>query len=221
MDKGFIIIPAHNEEKVIGNVISDIKKVTDIPIVVVNDGSLDKTSDHAFSAGATILSHSINRGAGAATKTGIEYAKQENADFVITMDADGQHSPSDLPTIIENINSGNYDVVIGSRMIDRKNMPLYRRFFNTIGNLFTFFLFGIYVKDTQSGFKAFNKKALKLIDFQSDGYEFCSEVIREIKLKKLKYIEVPIKTIYTKYSLSKGQNVSKGLAIIFKLFFGK
>lgn len=219
--KIYIVIPAHNEGSVLANLLNKIKSVITAEIIVVNDGSTDNTTEIALENKAIVLEHMINRGAGAATKTGIKYALQEDADIIITMDGDGQHDPSDIPNVLDPVLKEEFDVAIGSRLLNRENMPVIRRFFNLAGNIFTYLLFGLMIKDSQSGFKAFSKSAVNKINFNADGYEFCSEIIREIKKNKLKYIEIPIKTIYTDYSLSKGQNFSKGISIIFRLFFGK
>jgi len=219
--KIFVIIPAFNESKILDKLIPEVNASIEADIVLVNDGSSDNTSEVALKYGVTVLEHSINRGAGAATFTGILYALEKGAEYIVTLDGDGQHSPSDITNVLKPVLEDNFDISIGSRMIDRKNMPMIRKLFNLIGNLVTFVLFGIYLNDTQSGFKAFTKKTAELVNVESDGYEFCSEFIREIKRNKLKYIEVPIKTIYTEYSLSKGQDFSKGVAILFRLFFGK
>jgi len=222
MPKVFIVIPAFNEEKTIETLIKElISKYPNYKIIISDDGSTDNTAKICNKYDVVHIQHAINRGAGAATKTGFEYAKLKEADILVTMDADGQHAVLDIPNLISPILKDEYDVSIGSRLIDRHKMPILRRFFNFLGNLVTFAFFGIYLHDTQSGFKAFNKKAITSIDFQSDGFEFCSEIIREIRRNNLKFVEVPIHTIYTDYSLSKGQSLMRGFSMLFKLFFGK
>src|SRR5690606_14383877 len=124
------------------------------------------------------------------------------------------HDPNEIERLLKQ--APNYDVVIGSRMINSKGMPITRRIINKIGSFITFILYGIYVKDSQSGFKVFNKKAMKSIEIKFDRYEFCSEVLHEIRKKKLSYTEVPITAIYTDYSLSKGQNLGNGFKMVYK-----
>ncbi len=215
--KTYIIIPAYNEATVIANVITKIKKERFKNIIVVDDCSTDNTRTIAQKNGAIVVRHVINRGAGAATKTGIEYAKTQNADYVVTIDADGQHDPSEIKSLLKQ--APKYDVVIGSRMIHAEGMPFTRRIINKIGSSITFILYGIYVKDSQSGFKIFNKKAMQNIEIKFDRYEFCSEVLHEINKKKLTYVEVPIKAIYTDYSLSKGQNIANGFKMVYKMIW--
>lgn len=211
----YIVIPAFNESKVIAKVISDVKKEGFKNIIVVDDCSKDNTSKVAKKSGATVARHEVNRGAGAATKTGFDLAKSLSAKFVVTIDADGQHDPKDITRLLPA--SEKYDVIIGSRMINPKGMPFTRKLFNRVGSLITFILYGIYVRDSQTGFKIFNKKALDKIEINFDRYEFCSEVLHEISRNKLTYKEIPIKVIYTEYSLSKGQNFSNGIRMVFKM----
>lgn len=212
MNKVCIAIPAYNEEKVISNVIHDVQKEGFKDIVVINDCSKDNTALVAKKAGAKVISHEINKGAGGATRTGLEYVKEKKYDFVVFLDADGQHSPKDIKKLLNQ--SSKYDVVIGSRLIDSKGMPLHRKMFNIFGSFVTWIFFGLYVRDSQSGFKVFNKKAINKIKITFDRYEFCSEIIGEIHKHRLKFKEVPIKVIYSGDSLRKGQNLGNGFLML-------
>ena len=145
------MFPAYNEAKALEKLIPQIQSVCDFQIVIINDGSSDKTTEISEKNGAICIEHAINRGAGAATKTGFEYAVSQNVDYIITMDADGQHSPSDITNVINPLFTGNYDLSIGSRLLNRDKMPLIRKIFNKIGNLVTYILTGLYVQDSQSG----------------------------------------------------------------------
>lgn len=185
-------------------------------IVVVNDGSTDNTAQLAKSAGVRVISHMVNRGVGAATKTGIEYAASKKADIVITIDADGQHNPSDIEKVIKPIRSRRADVVIGSRLIKMQKMPADRFIINWFANMVTFFLFGVFSTDSQSGLRAFSKKALRVIDIKSDRMEFSSEVLLEAQRNKLRVREVPIQAIYTPYSRTKGQRNLNAIPILFR-----
>lgn len=201
-DNVYIIIPAYNEGKVIGQVLTDIKKQGFKNIIVVDDGSSDSTYQDAKKSGAVVLRHFINRGKGAAVKTGLEAAKVLKAEYIITMDGDGQHESKDLNLIFNELKSG-YDVVLGSRFLKQNKMPLPNRVFNYVANILTYFFYGIQVTDSQSGFRGYNSKALNLIETQSEEYEFDTEVLREISKHDLKFKEVPIKVYYTEYSRSK------------------
>jgi len=198
----FLIIPAFNEGKIIRKVISEIKSAGYGNVIVVDDGSGDDTRAEAERSGAVTLGHRINRGKGAAVKTGIEAAKKLGVEIAVTIDGDGQHNPADIGRMIKKIRAG-YDVVLGSRLIRRQGMPLSRVVYNYAGNFFTWYLYGLWVTDSQSGFRAYSKKALKLIDTRSDRYEYDSEIIREIYKNKLKYVEVPVEVRYSEYSMGK------------------
>ncbi|MBI4713972.1 glycosyltransferase family 2 protein [Candidatus Uhrbacteria bacterium] len=209
------IIPAYNEEKTIAEVLLNTRPFVD-EIVVVNDGSSDRTAEIAKSQGAIVVSHVINRGLGASIGTGFEMSRRLGADVIITLDSDGQHDPKEIPCFIHAIENG-ADVVIGSRMINRIGMPWYRRVANTLGNFATFFLFGAWVTDSQSGFRAFTAYALRQIKIQTNRMEVSSELIAEAKRNKLSLVEISIKAIYTDYSLSKGQSFWVGVKTLAKL----
>ena len=216
--KVFIVIPAYNEEEHIGDVLTSCQHEGFSDLIVVNDGSADRTGEIAMQQGAIVVEHYINRGVGAATQTGIEAAKLLGADIVITMDADGQHTPKDISTILHPIIDQTADIVIGSRFLEKNNtIPLLRRFFNFFANIVTMILSGRYLTDSQSGMKGFNAIALKKITISANGYEFSSEIIREATYNKLRLSEVPVSVLYTSYSLSKGQNLATGIVTIFKL----
>ena len=213
-----IIIPAFNESAVIFKVLSSLPKkfkgVSNSQVLVVNDGSGDNTAQEAQRAKSHVINHLLNRGVGAATKTGIEFAKKQNADIVVTFDADGQHDPNDIQKIIDPIVKKRADLVIGSRFKKKQKIPLDRFLLNWFANLVTFLLFGIFSTDSQSGLRAFSKKAIQLIDFKGDRMDFSSEILLEAKRNKLKIVEIPIKVIYTPYSRKKGQKNINAFSIL-------
>ncbi|OGD83128.1 hypothetical protein A2165_02000 [Candidatus Curtissbacteria bacterium RBG_13_40_7] len=218
--KAVIVIPAFNESAVIFRVLKSLPKklsgVSTIETLVVNDGSTDTTLDEVKKAKVNIISHLLNRGAGAATKTGIDYAKNTNADIVVTFDADGQHNPDDIQKVIDPVFKKRADLVIGSRLLKRQEIPFDRFVLNWIANLITLILFGIFSTDSQSGLRAFSKKAMALIDFKSDRMDFSSEILLEAKRNNLKIVEVPIRAIYTPYSRVKGQKNINALSIFIR-----
>lgn len=217
-----VVLPAFNEEQVIGEVIEGIKKHGYRHIIVVDDASLDKTGETAaLIAGVTVLTHKINRGKGAATKTGIEAAKLRSAAVIVTMDADGQHDPGDINRLVQPIRNGKCEVTLGTRLTNTAGMPARKILANQIGNLITWLLYGLWVTDSQSGMRAYSKKAAELIETKADRYEYESEVIREIKNKKLRFLEVPIRTIYTEYSMGKRQKqgLINGLRALYKMIW--
>ena len=174
-------------------------------VVVVNDGSGDNTQFEAERAGFSTVNHAINRGLGAAIKTGIEYAKEKKADIMVTFDGDGQHDPSDIEKIIWPVFQKKADLVIGSRFKKSKNVPLDRFFLNWFANFITLLLYGVVTTDSQSGLRTFSKKALNVVDFKGERMDFSSEILLEAKRNNLRIAEVPIRAIYTEYSRKKGQ----------------
>lgn len=210
--KIYIVLPAYCEGKVIKEVIKDIKNEGYTNIIVVDDGSTDNTYDESISTGVKVIYHTINRGKGAATQTGLDAAKVLDADIVVTMDSDGQHNPKDITKLVKPILDGKADVVLGSRMLGEKGMPTSRKFMNNIANFVTYIFFGVMVSDSQSGFRAYSKKALDSVYTYLDRYEFESEMLGQIKNAKLKIKEVPIKVIYSEYSLNKYKHVKGSTA---------
>lgn len=217
--KIFIVIPAFNEERVICSVLDEVRAAGFENIIVVDDGSCDGTHRVVEKSGEAIaLKHFINRGKGGAIKTGIEAAKILGADVVITMDGDGQHNPGDIPRMITLLNEG-CDVVLGSRLKNPKGMPAYKILHNTIGNFCVWMIYGLWVTDSQSGFRAYSKRAIDLIDTKTARYEYDSEVIREISHHQLNFAEIPIEVRYTEYSMSKKNkmNLANGAKVLIKM----
>jgi glycosyltransferase involved in cell wall biosynthesis len=218
-----VVIPAYNESRVIREVLETLPQtfegVGKITPIVVDDNSSDETKLIAEACHALCVRHEVNLGAGGATKTGFEAAKRLKADIIVTMDGDLQHDPNDMEALIRPILNGQADVVLGSRLLrTQKNMPFYKQTGNNLLNIITFLFFRIWVSDSQSGYKAFSKKALQKITIKTSGYEFCSEIVGEIKHKKLRFREVPIATIYTDYSKAKGQLALNAVNIVLGLF---
>ncbi len=201
-----VVVPAYNEAKVIVEVIREIQAAGDYLVIVVDDGSSDDTSAKVEGLeGVIVLRQRINRGKGAATKTGIVAAMQLMADIIVTLDGDGQHDPKDIECLIQPIICDGYDVVLGTRMTQSAGMPFFKVVANKIGNFITLLLYGIYVSDSQSGFRAYSHYAATKIDTRADKYEYDSKVIREINNNRLKFKEVPVKVRYTEHSMSKPQ----------------
>lgn len=217
----WIVIPAYNEEKIIPSVLAEINRAGYQNIIVVDDGSRDQTAKEAERAGARVFRHRLNRGKGAATKTGIEAAKLLGADIVVTMDGDGQHNPQDISLLIKPIQQGRSDVVLGSRLKNAAGMPWYKILHNKIANLVTWYFYGLLVSDSQSGFRAYSRYAAEVINTKTDRYEYDSEVIREIYIYKLRFAEVPIAVRYTEYSMGKAEKQSlwNGIKTFYKIIW--
>lgn len=200
----YVVIPVYNESPVIAQVLKEVRNAGDYAIVVVDDGSKDSTFQQtSVFGGVHTLRHKINRGKGAAIKTGIVAANMLGADIIVTMDGDGQHDPHDIKKLIQPILEKRCDVVLGSRPKEKGQMPFLKIFANMIGNIVTWLLYGIHVSDSQSGFRAYSHYAATIIDTKADKYEYDSKVIREINSNRLKFLEVPIKVKYTEYSMGK------------------
>lgn len=215
----FIVVPVYNEGPVIKGVLADLKKAGYKNIIVVDDGSSDETISEIKDEEVHYLRHGLNRGKGAATKTGFEAAKLLGAEVIVTMDGDGQHYIEDIPKLVKPIVEEGFDVVLGSRIFSTKEIPLIKIFYNHVGNFLTWVFYGLWVSDSQSGFRAYSKKALRLIDTKTDRYEYDSEVIQEIKKHKLKFEEVPIRVRYTDYSRNKAtkQSFINGVKTVIKM----
>lgn len=210
------VIPAYNEATRIAGVIRSVKQfVPDILVVI--DGSTDETERIARAEGVHVFVHAENCGAGAATMTGIEAARRLGFDTVVTLDADGQHAASDIPRLLEALKTGNADLVIANRFGRKNAIPMIRRIANGIGNFVTFAVTGVFLPDTQCGFKVFGPKALSELDLKMSGFEFCTEIIREAARKKWKIVSIPSKVVYSEYTLAKGQSFSSGLQTACKI----
>jgi glycosyltransferase involved in cell wall biosynthesis len=219
-----VIIPAFNEAQVIGATLKALPpriEGVEMTVVVVDDGSTDGTADIVRACGderVVLLRHILNRGLGGALGTGLEYARRKGADFAVTYDADGQHAPDDIEKVIAPLRAGTAEAVIGSRLLTRTGMPWYRIVGNFGLNIITFFFFGMWTTDSQSGLRAFSRSAISRLQLRHDRMEVSSEFVREIRRKRLQFTEVPIQAIYTDYSLAKGQSNWNAFNIIFRLF---
>jgi glycosyltransferase involved in cell wall biosynthesis len=216
-----VVLPAHNEGGVIGGVLSRVPSKTGgmtVVSIVVDDGSSDNTAEMASRNGAIVIRHLTNLGVGAATITGLQAAKELGADVVVTMDADGQHDPEEIGTLVRSLVEGPFDVVFGSRLLSPQGMPLSRFAANLLLNAVTFAVYGKIVSDSQSGFKAFAREALERMKLTASGYEICSEIVGEVYRNELSYKSVPIKAVYTTYSQAKGQPFLNGVNLILGLF---
>jgi len=208
-----IVIPAYNEELTIGSVVALAKKYGDV--LVVDDGSMDRTAEIAKEAGTTVIRHERNMGKGYALRSGFEYALSREYDVVVTLDADGQHNPDEIPLLMEPIVKGKADLVIGSRYLNgsKKKIPVYRRFGLWVLNKSTKAAAGVDV-DSQSGFRAISRKALEKLDLNSTDYSVETDMIVKVKEEELKIIEVPISVRYDVPKKHKKNPLSHGLGVL-------
>ena len=214
-DKVYIVLPAKDEAKRIRKVIESILNVGYKNIVLVDDASTDDTAEIGESYPSVIvLRHIINLGSGGATKTGLDYAVSRGADYVATIDADGQHSATDLDLLVKEIQNGDSDLVVGSRFLKENSIPKSRILFNKVGNLISLMLTGKYMTDSQSGLKVMTAELARKISIEYNGFEFCMEIIKNAKANNATIKELPVSVMYDKETTEKGQNFMSGLDMI-------
>ena len=197
-----VLMPAYNEdaniEKAVLSIPRKIKGIEKVQVLVVDDGSTDKTAELALNGGADkVVSHIRNMGVGAAFMTGIRNAISMNADIVVTVDADSQFDSKQIPELIVPIQNHQLDVVIGSRFHNGrpKNMPRVKMFGNSVFSKIISWLVGQRLEDTQTGFRAYSKEALLNVSIVND-FTYTQEVLIDLKFKRLRIGEIPVKVIY-------------------------
>ena len=217
--RAIAVIPALNEATRIGAVVVAVRPYVD-QVLVVDDGSSDATAESARAAGAFVVRHQLNRGQGAALKTGTQAALLNGATVIIHVDADGQHDPSCIPALADPIRRDEVDVTFGSRFlgIDPKGMPAIRRAYFHAARLFNVFLLGIprNITDPQSGARALSRYAAERIDIRQDGAAHCSEILKKVTRGTLRYKEVPVLVRYTHETLKKGQRFTVAFHILWQ-----
>jgi glycosyltransferase involved in cell wall biosynthesis len=217
----FIVVPAYNEATRLGRVLDGLAPLHH-QIVVVDDGSHDRTAEVAQSAGCYVLRHAFNRGQGAALQTAITFALREGADVIVTFDADGQHQTSDLAALLEPVLSGRCDVALGNRFINgRSNVPAVRRVVLQLGRLFTWLTSGVRVGDCHNGYRAFSRRGAQALALKQDRMAHASEIYDQIKQAGLSFEEVPVTIRYTTETLAKGQKLSNSASVLFQYLYGK
>jgi glycosyltransferase involved in cell wall biosynthesis len=215
MTKTFAVIPAFNEGNCIQPVIEQARKYVD-KVIVVDDGSTDSTNLITSKSNVICLKHMINLGKGAALKTGCDFAVKNGAGNIITIDADAQHDPNDIPKFVQNLKDN--DVVLAYRKLDR-NMPLVLKFGNWFINKTIRYLYGIRIKDSQCGYRAFTSDAYRMLRWKSSDYSMESEMIAKIGKHKISFKEIEIKTVYG--DSYKGTTILDGIKIVFNLLIWK
>lgn len=204
------VIPAYNEGSRVSSVARETTRFVD-GVIVVDDGSGVDVSQHLGGVEAiTVVRHRMNLGKGAALKTGCLAARSLGFEFVVIMDADGQHAPDEIPKLLAPITGGEADVVVGARKA-RSTMPFVAHLGNRFLSSLAAVLFGVSLSDTQSGFRAFRTRVLDLLLWESAGYSVETEMIVNAGKHGLRIREVPIRTIY--HDRYKGTTVVDGVRI--------
>ena len=218
--KIFACIPAYNAERSIEEVVRATLKHVDY-VVVIDDGSFDKTAELAERAGAYVVRHSMNMGYGAALKSGFTMALKGKADIVVTLDADLQHNPDDIPSLLTPVLNGSAELVIGSRIDEKGNVPTYRkagvRFITKLAQFN-----GVPVKDAQSGFRAYTAKALRTIlpNLTNSDMGSSFESLAEASKYKLPIAEIPVVIMYdTGLPTSKKHPLSHGVGVVYSILY--
>lgn len=188
-------MPAFNEEKYIGSLVLKTRQYVD-QVIVVDDGSADNTVEIAKLAGAKVIQHKANKGYGAAIQSIFAEAKKINPDVLVILDADSQHSPQEIPKLIKPIIDGDYDCVIGSRQKQEKKIPFYRRIGQRIILRSVKTIFENNLTDSECGFRAFSRKAIKALKLTENGMAVSAETVAEATRKNLKITQVPVNVIY-------------------------
>lgn len=187
------LIPAFNEHEHIARVVS--QSLAFLPVLVVDDGSADETSELARKSGAVVVRQEPNQGKGAAMARGFEYALENGYAAVINLDGDGQHDPQEIPNFVDEFNKNHSDLIIGER--DFRKMPFVRMCSNTVGTWMFSWAMQQYIPDNQSGYRLISANLMKaMLSSQKHGFEFEVEMILRCVLEKQKLSWIRIKTIY-------------------------
>lgn len=187
------VIPAYNESDHIEQVVAKVKRF--LPTIVIDDGSTDNTAEIAESSGAAVLRQSPNQGKGAALTAGFRYALGNNYQAILTLDADGQHNPDEIPRFITTYRENQSNLIIGQR--DFSQMPPLRRLANSLGRWTFSWAIGATIPDNQSGYRLIDRAMMQaMIGSQEQGFEFEVEMIVTCVLQGLSLAWVPIQTIY-------------------------
>jgi glycosyltransferase involved in cell wall biosynthesis len=211
-----VCIPAYNVSNKIGEIVSRARPYAS-EVIVCDDGSTDDTAREAQRAGAIVIHHRVNKGYGSAIKTLFRTAKEKNADVIVTLDADGQHQPEQIPKVVEPILYEGFDIVIGSRFInthDREKVPSYRTFGIKTLTLLTKVASYRNITDAQSGFRAYSKAALSQIELYEDGMAVSAEILLRASVRNLSIKEIPTTISYNTERTSTMNPLSHGATVL-------
>ena len=219
----FVVIPAYNESRAIRSTVEPLI-AHGYTVVVVDDHSIDQTCAVLQKLPVYYLRHPINLGQGAALQTGMDFALQQGAEFIIHFDADGQHQAEDISMLMEPLQCGQADVVIGSRFLrweDRQEVPTFRQLFLRVAVLVNWLITGVRLTDAHNGFRALTRSAAQKIYLRENRFAHASEILVQIRHAKLRYVERPTKIVYTNYSKAKGQSLWNAFNIMVDLLLSR
>ena len=213
------MVPLFNEGQVVREVVEHARE-TFPNIVCVDDGSSDDSVEQARAGGAVVVRHPFNLGQGAALRTGLDYALGDpEAEYFVTFDSDGQHQVEDALAMVERLETGTLDVVVGSRFLDDRTKPgALKRVVLKAAVVFENISTGVKLTDAHNGLRAFNRVAAQRIRIEQNRMAHASEIVAEIGRHKLRYAEMPVHVVYTDYSRSKGQSIWNSVNILSDLY---
>ena len=223
MSEVAIVIPLYNEEQVIRETLVNLRNKRPYDtIIVVDDGSTDRSYERACIPEVHLLRHAVNLGQGAALQTGIEYARKLGCSYVVTFDSDGQHDPEDIEPFVQALRQGEADIILCSRFLGKaENIPLTRRYLLKAAALFERLLTGVSLTDANNGFRAINIAKFPDFAITHNRMSHASEILDLIRSLNMRYKELPCTIRYSDYSLAKGQSTIDSLAILVELFLAK
>jgi glycosyltransferase involved in cell wall biosynthesis len=214
----WIIIPAFNEDKAIGDVLADLAQYG-YNVVLVDDGSAVPLSVAILQDNMFICRHPINVGQGASLQTGIQFALLKGASYLVTFDADGQHSSSEISRMLEPIVRGECDITLGSRFLKEGktyNMPFAKYITLKVAVAFTKLTTGLNLTDTHNGFRAMRADVGANLNITQNRMAHASQILNRIKDNQWRFKEIPVTIRYTSYSLNKGQKISNSFNILWE-----
>jgi glycosyltransferase involved in cell wall biosynthesis len=217
----FVVVPAYNEGRAIGNVVQGL--AASFPnVVVVNDGSSDDTAAVLKGSSARVVTHHINLGQGAALQTGITFALERGARYIVTFDGDGQHRVEDAVAAVRVLGEERFDVVCGSRFLGtHSNIPRVRKLVLKAAVGFANLTSGARMTDAHNGLRALSRKAAASLHLSQSGMAHASEIISQLKENRMLIGEVPVQVHYTAYSMAKGQSSLNSINILLDLVIGR
>lgn len=219
----YIIIPAFNEDAVIKRVVEDLLNYS-YSVVIIDDGSSQNLLPLLKTlSGFHYIRHKVNLGQGAALQTGIDFAIANGATYIVTFDADGQHSAADIPALLSPLQSDETDITLASRFLTGgiHNATVAKQLILKAGRLVNYFFTGLYLSDAHNGLRAITRAAAKKIQLKENRMAHATEFLFAIRKNKLRYKEVPGTVTYTEYSKGKGQSVFNSIRIFFDLVLHK
>ena len=216
----WVVIPAFNDNGPLTKVIREIVSLG-YSVVVVDDGSQVPVITSVTTPGVHVLRHCVNLGQGAAIQTGFSFALSMGAAYLVTFDADGQHSANEIEALLEPLQSGVAEIALGTRFAEggrALNIPSLRLLVLRLATIVSRWTTGLCITDTHNGFRALTAKASRQIQITQNRMAHASQILDQISRFSIPYVEVPVTIRYTDYSRANGQKLSNGFNILWESF---